>query len=481
MIDAQHEATLIAGDTAAREHALDVARSFLVQAPAGSGKTELLIQRFLALLATVERPEAIVAMTFTRKAAGEMRERIVGALADAARDVPVEGAHHLRTRELARAALARDAACGWQLVAHPARLRLVTIDAVATGLARDAPLTARTGGSPAMDEHPEALYRAAASDALAEAAPDDPHWRTLLEHLDNDGESAVALLAAMLARRDQWLRHLVGVDPEGLRAALEATLAAEIEMRLASARALIPPDALPRLVVLARYARSHLSDAAEAAPLARALAACVDAAGVPAARCADVADWQALAEWLLVASSTQWRRQMLAAQGFPPKGKGHGARERAARKQDMHALLEDLARVPGLLEALDALRGLPPRRYADATWSVVGALLAILPQVAARLKLVFARERTVDFHEATELALVALGTPDAPSDVLLALDQRILHLLIDEFQDTSLSQRELVLRLTAGWQEGDGRTLFAVGDAMQSIYRFREADVSLFL
>src|ERR1035438_729797 len=72
---------------------------------------------------------------------------------------------------------------------------------------------------------------------------------------------------------------------------------------------------------------------------------------------------------------------------------------------------------------------------------------------------------------------------DIPFKVTFALrlDYQIRHLLVDEFQDTSVSQYALLERLTAGWERGDGRTLFAVGDPMQSIYRFREAMVGLFL
>ena len=109
------------------------------------------------------------------------------------------------------------------------------------------------------------------------------------------------------------------------------------------------------------------------------------------------------------------------------------------------------------------------------------AQLVVLRLAAAELELVFAERRAADYPRFAEAALQALGTEDAPTDTALALDATLQHVLVDEFQDTSETQVRLLEKLTMGWQRDDGRTLFAVGDPMQSIYRFRGADVGLFL
>src|SRR5258705_443422 len=124
---------------------------------------------------------------------------------------------------------------------------------------------------------------------------------------------------------------------------------------------------------------------------------------------------------------------------------------------------------------------MPPAEYDDRQWEALEAILALLKPAVAHLKVLFGERGQADFTEFAHGALEALGSVDDPSDLLLSLDQKISHILVDEFQDTSLSQFELLTKLTSGWQEGDGRTLFLVGDPMQSIYRFREAEVSLFL
>src|SRR5215470_61190 len=114
-----------AGDTTARERALDTSRSFIVQAPAGSGKTTVLTQRYLRLLAEVEEPEQVLAITFTRKAAGEMRERVRQAL-DAGGQAPRTPAEAL-TFELAARVREHATRRGWGIDESAARLRIQTI------------------------------------------------------------------------------------------------------------------------------------------------------------------------------------------------------------------------------------------------------------------------------------------------------------------------------------------------------------------
>ncbi len=248
-------------DAPARQRALDPRESFIVQAPAGSGKTELLIQRILALLSRVERPEEILAITFTRKAAGEMRARLLQAL-EGARAPEPEQAHARTTWHLAAAALENDGRRGWDLLQNPARLGVQTIDGFCASLARRLPWVSRFGAHPAVTEDAWPLYRQAADKVLAlvEArGAEGDAARLLLAHLDNRLELLRDLLVGMLARRDQWLRHLVGNAGEEERRNLEGALRSLVESVLADARKALPPGVRAELVSLGDYAGGNLA------------------------------------------------------------------------------------------------------------------------------------------------------------------------------------------------------------------------------
>jgi ATP-dependent helicase/nuclease subunit A len=399
-------------DTAARARALDPRTSFIVRAPAGSGKTELLIQRYLRLLATVEAPESILAITFTRKAAAEMRARVLEALQAALRPRPVDS-HKALTWDLARTALDRDRAAGWRLLENPARIGMQTIDSLCVAIARQMPWLARFGAIPEITEKAGPLYQEAAR--LTLLGPDrQDAIATLLLHLDNNFSRVQDLIAQMLERRDQWLRHLH--LPAGIRDQVELCLAELIQ------------DVV-----------RELRDAAIDAGLP-------DAAGLPA--------WKGLADDLLT-QKDEWRKR--------------------------HTVAQRLAGNDLLLECFRRLRNLPPPEFTETQWDAIEAIVAILPIAVANLTAVFREHATVDFIELNLASLRALSDPEGPTDLGLAFGYRIEHILLDEFQDTSYTQYDLLTRLTQTWDRDDGRTLFLVGDPMQSIYRFRQAEVGLFL
>ena len=157
-------------DEVARERSIDPTRSILLRAPAGSGKTTVLTQRLLKLLARVDAPEEILAITFTRKAAAEMRERVLKALAGEI-DPKNPQAEHIRS--LAQAVRARDAERNWGLADNPGRLRIQTIDSFNFWLASQLPIASQAGGALAVAERPDDLYRRAARGVLI-AGESDP-------------------------------------------------------------------------------------------------------------------------------------------------------------------------------------------------------------------------------------------------------------------------------------------------------------------
>lgn len=463
-------------DQAARHQALDPEQSWIVQAPAGSGKTGLLIQRYLLLLARVNEPEEVIAITFTRKAAAEMRERVLHALAQAGQSEMADD-YAQRTDQLAVAVLRRDAERGWGILMNPSRLRIQTIDALCASLVRQMPVLSRFGSSLQITDDADSLYREAAQATIAQISSNSTvaqDARQLLVYLDNDTARIETLLVDMLAHRNHWLRHLYVRDRQGLEAGL-IRLRQEAMDALQHIMLQWPTRIHEELVAVARYAAANLAVHNPASPVT----ACETMTGLPGNQESDAAVWQGIAEMLLTQKG-EWRKKPTVDNGFPPDC-DIGKAIAQSWKERVVVLIATLAGNAECGQRLHEIRSLPPATYTDAQWQILEAILRLLRHAVAELKLVFRSQGTVDHTEIAQAALHALGDVDTPTDLALSLDYGIRHLLVDEFQDTSVSQYELIRRLTAGWEPGDGRSLFVVGDPMQSVYRFREAEVGLFL
>jgi ATP-dependent helicase/nuclease subunit A len=468
---------VLALDREARRRSVQPTGSCIVQAPAGSGKTTLLTMRYLRLLADVERPEQIVAITFTRKAAAEMRHRIVAALELAGEPLPPDADE--RTRDLHRyasAARARSRDLNWGLEHNPARLHVQTIDGLNHWLARRLPLGARIGTSAALVDDARTLYAEAAVRTVARLDEDSPVAEGLLRlarAVNHEPPQLARLIEGMLGERELWLPKLLRpAAGASLRDAIDRLLRQALETELATATAALREYDWPGLMAICR--RASAAGAPESP--ARVLAAHAE---LPPSTADAAAAWGALADLMLTGDSRPaLRKQVGAKQGFLAAAEGPAW---APIKRDMKILLDALAGHDALVADLSRLRVLPPAALTDAQWERVDALSSVLPHAAAELLAVFSERDSLDHPAVAAAARDALGDEEAPTELALALDYRIRHLLVDEYQDTSPSQARLLELLVAGWQPGDGRSLFCVGDPMQSIYAFREADVTLFL
>jgi ATP-dependent exoDNAse (exonuclease V) beta subunit len=488
-------------DAEARREALDIRRSFIVEAPAGSGKTGLLILRFLKLLAdeSVEQPEQVLAITFTKKATGEMRDRVLAHLTAAAEQSnndsavldhlaaassepsPAENDFQAETLTLARAVLARDRQLGWGLLDHPHRLNIRTIDSVCAEITRTLPYLSGSGGSLIPTEDIDPLHREAARRTLLLLGSGDAGFdqalRDLLLHRDGNLAECESLLAEMLKLRDQWGDLVPLARPQLDEAWLDANVLLRLELALDHAiRAALTPlsEAFPAGLLAELTAL-----AAEMAPCegykgqASPIALCANLINPPEALAAHLDHWLALIHLLIKPSKTRdWRKKVSRDVIRFEIEKHH-----AAHLKDIIARLSE---TPNLFEMLCAIDTLPPAHYPADQWAVAKSLFRVLSRALVELQLVFAARNQCDFTELSLLARHALDEDSGPEDLAAALGARLQHLLVDEMQDTSTTQYQLIELLTANW-DGYSQTVFLVGDPRQSIYLFRQARVERFI
>lgn len=460
-------------DQAARDAACDPARSVLVRAPAGSGKTGVLLLRYLRCLLTVDAPEQVVAITFTKKAAAEIRERVLQALMLAAERAesgePASDDYERRTIKIANEVLQRDRQLDWQLLHNPRRLRVATFDSFCSSLARKLPLLSGLGQIQTSDDQ-DALYRDAilALFRSLEKRDTPPELRralgNVLDYANNRIEQLTPLLANLLAKRDQWVEGIVGADLAAVEQALRHHIEEQFALLVRQLRAGGLDSAVAALAELSSHSEA-LAWAADLRPLEQSTLeqqACLT----------QLADLLLTRDGSLISPRT----------AGPKKGfiKDHGATAQIKAWLEAH---RETAEGERLAAVLDSLRKLPGPQLPEQARGLIGDLMQVLLYLLAELRLVFEREGRVDFGEVAFRAIQALHPLEEGegvySDVLLRED-RIQHVLVDEMQDTSVNQMHLLRNLMQGWQPGDGRSLFLCGDLQQSIYLFRGALVGLF-
>ena len=433
-------------DSQAREEALDTTRSFIVQAPAGSGKTSLLTSRFISLLETVDQPEEVLAMTFTRKATAEMRERILEVL-----NPDSETALHQESANRAvKRVKERSVERGWNLHNQPSRLQIMTFDALATALIRSMPWSSRFGSVPGVVEKPANLYSEAAINTIESRNSATPELRQAIQllhkQLDNKSDKLTELIVSLLAKRDQWLKILVG-----------STFSAEDRTNMEKVWSLF---VVPKLDELASLFPPHTREVLRLDE--------IDNTNPDA-----VVQWRAVRRILLIQGGT-WKKRFYSKDAFPDEYP-------SLDNETIKSLVAECREIALLEGKLANVSQLPTPTYDDGQWDVLKAAAIVLLNAVAQLRLEFRKRGEVDFIEVAQRAVEALGTPDNPTDLSMVLDYRYRHILVDEFQDSSINQLKLLQTLTGGWMDGDGRTIFLVGDPMQSIYRFREAEVGIYL
>ena len=460
---------MIVPDEQERLAALDTATSHHVESPAGAGKTLLLTTRFLKLLTEVRHPREIVALTFTEKAAREMQNRIAGYLRMAFADTPPASEFERNLYDLAAEAIHKHRDTIHYLTSSDGLL-IMTFHAFCYHMTQRAPLEA--GVAPDCRVVDDADFRIMCHDTVTEA----------IDRIARDaaiGASVKKALEGHLLRLNGDFRQLTedlktvirnravftdivstvagsGGDTEALADTLHKRLNIYIENRLHRLQTAFTATSLgaewPSFI-------GNLRDNA-------AVAADVLPSKLPGTQWSDLLSWRSVSSCCVTKQGTP-RKSFGPSSGFYS----------GFKKTRWGSLISSLN--TSLAEQLRDITLFPLRDEISRDNNALTDFLLLAVETIVYFETMLRKRHCVDFTGLEQAALRLLNDED-PSDLHLHLDSTLRHLLVDEFQDTNYAQWRMIQQLTSGWQPGDGRTIFLVGDPKQSIYSFRNAEVQLF-
>lgn len=447
-------------DSQQRQEALDITQSFLIKAPAGSGKTGLLTNRTLVALSVADSLDEVVGMTFTNKAAQEMKDRIGLSIQRAQNGYVPKNDFEAQNLTLAKAALANSDKHGWGLGESCEHLNVSTIDSFCRTLLKGR-YEHSEHLSVSMDVMADAtiMYEYAARMVLSKCE-DDVYGRpvrTLLTHFGNNASKVEELLISTLQKRDRWL-ELVFKGRNDAKNVLESNRAEFVETVFYQESKAIRHFECRLQEVFSKMKTpvsltSFLNDGFEKD--------LVDS-------CDEIAH---IASVLL-------SKKLVAKSRFTVKD---GVPEGKDEKKEVVALLKDLS--AEMAPILKELTYLPNNKFKETEWTLLSALFDVMPLALASLKMAFNKYSKVDFTEIALAAVFALKNDSelGATDAAIRKTQTIKHLLVDEFQDSSDIQMNMIKMIVDAWSGEQVCSLFLVGDAMQSLYGFRGANVTQFM
>ncbi len=426
--------------------ACDPRRSVAVEACAGAGKTWMLVSRVLRALLEGSAPHEILAITFTKKAAGEMRQRLQEWLLQFASQSDAQLRQELLNRGLSQEPTAdqlhrlRQLHCSLLLGGRPVQIR--TFHSWFAALVRSAPLQALADlGLPSQ-------YELLESDAQAVARV----WPRFQSHVAGDPEARADYLAAVA----QFGRHQT-------HKALEAALSKRVEFALADAHGVVDASVRTFAEQFPDFAGVATPDDLLDSPPVRELL-------FDAARLLGAATLKSCTDAATELERAVTEGNLGAAQGALLTQKG------TPRK-----LSDKVVGIEAVRQAQDCLIGIAQAQAQHKAWLHqlrMARLTRMLAQDYAQLK----RERGwLDMGDLEQAALALMSDPVLSGWVQERLDARVRHLMIDEFQDTNPLQWQALSAWLSGYTgAGQAPSVFLVGDPKQSIYRFRRAEPQVF-